>query len=161
MKKHQILSLCLYLFLALLLTNCSKTNEPQPVLPAASLIGLAGSPSFADNDPDASSLENLTVDFARFTSTLNSSGTSPIIQIGHVWSSTMNYPTVGSSYSEIVGYSALGMVSASEIYPFRFTSYVRNLDANTTYYIRAYATTKDGTFYGATHQFKTLSRTNF
>lgn len=37
-----------------------------------------------------------------------------------------------------------------------FTSYISDLEPSTTYHIRAYATTKEGTGYGCTYSFKTL-----
>ncbi len=160
MKKHLILSICLCSFLAVSLTNCTKTTDPQPGLPITVLSG-ATAPSFAESGPETEGFDNLTADFVRVSSTLSSVGSSPIIQFGHVWSSNEPYPNVRTDPSESITHTELGALTGSEIYPFRFTSYVKNLKANTSYYVRAYATTKYGTFYGTAREFKTLSQPTY
>jgi uncharacterized protein (TIGR02145 family) len=67
----------------------------------------------------------------------------PVKQRGVCWSTSQN-PTVESS--KTVDGNGLGT----------FTSNLTGLEANTTYYVRAYATNDAGTFYGNEHSFTTL-----
>jgi len=74
-------------------------------------------------------------------------GDSPVTQKGMVWD-TQNEPTLEKNYS----FSNHGAGTGS------FKSSITNLDRNTTYYFRAYATNTQGTAYGEVHSFKTLAK---
>lgn len=70
-----------------------------------------------------------------------------IVQHGHVYSKTVFNPTLADSKTE------LGSGSTA---PFSFTSQLANLEGNTTYNVRGYATTTDGnTVYTNQFSFKT------
>jgi len=68
---------------------------------------------------------------------------SPVLQRGVCWSTNQN-PTLSDSYSE--NGQGLG----------EFKSIISVLEHNTTYYVRAYATSKAGTAYGQQQEFTTL-----
>jgi hypothetical protein len=74
---------------------------------------------------------------------ISSDGGTPIISKGVVWSTTSN-PTVNLTTKTIDGTSTGS-----------FSSSLTNLTANTTYFIRAYATNAVGTAYGNEQTFKT------
>ncbi|MEI8086605.1 MAG: leucine-rich repeat protein, partial [Paludibacter sp.] len=67
-------------------------------------------------------------------------------QYGLVWSTSTN-PTIGLTTKTTLG--AIAVIGA-------FTSAITDLTANTTYYVRAYATNMTGTSYGNEVTFKTL-----
>lgn len=71
--------------------------------------------------------------------TIISDGGSAVIQSGVVWSSTTEAPTLQNNQ----GKSTDGTLSGS------YTSSFSNLNPNTTYYVRAYASSKNGTGYGS------------
>lgn len=151
MKKHLIFSICLLSFLTLTLSNCTHPGiDPDPS------IGTSIAPKFMESGSTTNSFDNLTRDFVRVSTSLSSQGSSVIIQHGHVWSPTGYYPELRIDPEGKLTYSELGAISASEVYPYRFTSYVKGLKAGTTYTVRAYVTTKDGTFYSDSSEFKTL-----
>lgn len=78
---------------------------------------------------------------------ITSDAGSTIISRGVCWSETAN-PTIASN--KTVDGGGIGS----------FTSLITGLNAETTYYVRAYATNSDGTAYGSTYQFKTLTSPN-
>ena len=78
-------------------------------------------------------------------------GTSALTQYGHVWSAANQTPTVADSKTTL---------TAAGTFPLRFTSDLSGLVANTTYYLRAYATSASGTSYSAVNTFKTSDAGN-
>ncbi len=74
---------------------------------------------------------------------ISSDGGSSIIARGICWSSTDTYPTIADNKTS----NGVGIGS--------FTSNISGLTANTTYYVRAYATTNKGTDYGFIEKFTT------
>lgn len=78
---------------------------------------------------------------------ISSDGGASVTARGVCWSNTTNLPTVSSSKtSDGTGTGA-------------YTSSLTGLTANTTYFLRAYATNSAGTGYGSTVSFTTLSST--
>ena len=67
-----------------------------------------------------------------------------VSEFGICWATTDN-PTISGSHN-------VGAGEASS-----FACYVTGLSANTTYYVRAYATTPEGTVYGQSRRFMTLA----
>ncbi|MCU0423973.1 MAG: hypothetical protein MUC81_14315 [Bacteroidia bacterium] len=96
----------------------------------------------------ASTTESITDVSFKISSTLKENGGSAITQHGHVWSDTKTDPTIADSKTE------LGATTGP--FPLKFTSEIKNLKANTTYNVRAYATNDKGTTYGAVVQAKTV-----
>jgi len=76
--------------------------------------------------------------------TIVGDGGSPIISRGVCWSNTTSSPTISNSFSN----DGAGIGT--------FSSSLSGLTANTTYYVRAYATNSIGTAYGNTLTFTTL-----
>lgn len=70
--------------------------------------------------------------------------TQAVTEFGICWATTDN-PTVSDNHS-------VGAGNANS-----FACYATGLSANTTYFVRAYATTSDGTVYGQSRQFTTLA----
>lgn len=70
--------------------------------------------------------------------------TQTVTDFGICWATTDN-PTVADSHNAVAG-------DASS-----FACYATGLSASTTYYVRAYATTPEGTVYGQSRQFTTLA----
>lgn len=97
-----------------------------------------------------STTEGITDVSFKISSTLKANGGSAITQHGHVWSDTKTEPTIADSKTE------LGATTGP--FPLKFTSEIKNLKANTTYNVRAYATNDKGTTYGAVVQTKTASQ---
>ena len=103
--------------------------------------------------PKASQMETnhittITTITAQATATIERIGSSPIIQLGHVWD-TLSTPTLKSN----VGLTKLGAL----IQPDKTTSKLENLKPSTKYYIRIYATNSGGTIYSNIVTFKTLA----
>lgn len=92
---------------------------------------------------------NITENTAEISGEITSIGSSSIIQHGHCWSTVPN-PTTSDSKTTLGPTSATGP----------FTSYVTLLQANTTYYIRSYATNSNGTGYSTQQIFTTTSTPN-
>lgn len=88
-----------------------------------------------------------TTEFASSVSgDITSVGSSEISSYGHCWS--MNQmPTINDATTN------LGSINSAGI----FSSSITNLSANTTYYVRAYATNSYGTSYGSQISLKTKS----
>ena len=84
---------------------------------------------------------------ARGAGSISSAGTSPITGYGHCWSSTNQNPTPADNRIDF------GSTNA----PKDFSTAIVNLTSNTTYYVRAYATSSAGTGYGETKTIKTLN----
>jgi hypothetical protein len=73
-------------------------------------------------------------------------GKAAVKSHGHCWSATIAEPTPTNSSK-----TDLGPIEAAT----NFTSELRELKTNTTYYVRAYAFTQAGTYYGKVLTFKT------
>lgn len=69
------------------------------------------------------------------------SGTTAVTQYGHVWSATNQTPTIADSKTTL---------TAAGTYPLDYTSDMTGLSANSTYYVRSYATSVSGTAYTTT-----------
>ena len=95
-----------------------------------------------------SSISNIGQTTATGGGTINSNGGATVTQSGIVWSNTTTSPTT-SNYSGIntYGYATGGP----------WTDNIIGLNANTTYYVRAYATNSVGTAYGNYVSFTTTA----
>tara|TARA_R110002020_G_scaffold181098_2_gene375890 strand:+ start:228 stop:905 length:678 start_codon:yes stop_codon:yes gene_type:complete len=111
------------------LTGCSSDDEPEIQSPTVT---------------SETTLENVEITYTtiEIQGKVSSDGGSEIISRGVCWSSSQN-PTVDDNKT----------TEASNT----FTSTIENLDANTTYYFRVYATNSGGTSYGTQQSFNTSS----
>lgn len=155
MKTHLILSICLFTFLALTLSNCKKADAPVPVVNPAEVYN----PFYNFTNSVPNELDNLTGDFARVSSTVLTSGNTSILQSGHVWSNNDSYPSYDEYNQQLNSQTQLGAIPSNVGFPYKFTSYVKGLQAGTTYTVRPYVKTNEGTFYGPTSTFRTLDKT--
>ena len=78
---------------------------------------------------------------AKISGEIGKSGTTAVTQYGHVWSTTNQTPTIADSKTTL---------TAAGTYPLFYTSDMAGLLANSTYYVRAYATSASGTAYSTT-----------
>ena len=85
---------------------------------------------------------NITSTSANSGGNISNNGDTPVTQRGVVWSTSQNPTTANNSTSDGSGTG-------------NFTSNFINLTANTTYYVRAYATNSAGTAYGNELSFTT------
>ena len=76
---------------------------------------------------------------------ISSNGGAPIIARGVCWSTSSNPTILGNKTTDSTGIGS-------------FTSKLKGLTPNTTYYVRAYATNSFGTAYGNEQSFKTYSK---
>lgn len=130
-----------YLFLALtlvLLYSCNK-NNPNSRVPATTspVVGLTVVSTLADTSIGVTGKIELT-------------GGADITQHGHVYSETNKAPTLTDNKTE--------KGTSTGPFPANFTSTILGLKANTTYYVRAYASNTKGTGYGAMLEVKTEKR---
>jgi hypothetical protein len=88
----------------------------------------------------------VTFNSAQVSGTLTSLGSSAVTQHGHCWSASPN-PTVTDNKTTLGGTSVLKS----------FASEITGLSANTTYYVKAYATNAVGTAYSDAITFVTLT----
>ncbi|MGZ8551327.1 MAG: hypothetical protein ACXWV2_11720, partial [Chitinophagaceae bacterium] len=93
-------------------------------------------------------ITNLSFNTATSGGTITGNGGAAITASGICWSKTSNPPTL--SDSKTAGTTASGS----------FISVMNNLEATTTYYVRAYATNSVGTGYGAVVTFTTSADPN-
>ncbi len=96
---------------------------------------------------------NVTAGGANVASSIAGKGDAVITQHGHVWSKTNSTPTLADSKSE------LGKVPDGATFPYRYTTELKNLEANTTYRVRAYFTANNATVYGEVFEVKTSPAT--
>ncbi len=89
---------------------------------------------------------NISFATASLSASLNSSGCSPISAYGFEYSTTNNF-TAGTGSPVSAGFNA-GQFSAT----------ITGLQANTTYYVRAFATNNDSTVYGSLASFTTTAK---
>ena len=94
------------------------------------------------------SVTNITANSATCGGSVTSDGNGTVTARGICWSETSE-PKINNLYSEE---SNNGTGTGS------FTSALTNLKANTTYYVRAYATNEAGTVYGEVKSFVTLGK---
>jgi hypothetical protein len=87
----------------------------------------------------------ITYNSAQVSATLTSLGSSAVTQHGHCWSTSPN-PTTTDNKTTLGGTGVLKS----------FTSNITGLSANTTYYVKAYATNAVGTTYSDAITFNTL-----
>ncbi|RZM12696.1 MAG: DUF1566 domain-containing protein, partial [Pedobacter sp.] len=85
----------------------------------------------------------ITANSATSGGSISSDGGSPVTSRGVCWSNTTSLPTIFNSQT------SNGSGTGS------FSSALTNLTANTTYYLRAYATNSIGTAYGTVYSFTT------
>ncbi len=90
---------------------------------------------------------NIESNFASSGGTIISDGNSPILQKGVCWSKNPN-PTISGNLANDFSVDGSGTGS--------FVSELDDLEPNTTYYVRAYATNAVGTAYGSELSFTTL-----
>ena len=107
-----------------------EPEEPEIVLPTVT----------------TNSVTNITENSATCGGNVMSDGNGTVSARGICWSETSE-PKINNLYSEESN-EGTGIGS--------FTSSMTNLKANTTYYVRAYATNEAGTVYGEVKNFKTL-----
>ena len=108
----------------------------------------------------ANILSNITDNGATVSSVIEKEGSNSIIQHGHVqhghvWSSTKDTPVINGRIAATEGKTELGKVPANATFPYKFTSDLKELDAASTYNLRAYVITTQGTTYGPISQLKT------
>eukprot|EP01037_Dinobryon_pediforme_P011295 gene11295-11381_t len=96
---------------------------------------------------------NVTATTAQSGGIINNFGNDVITEDGVCYSATNSTPTVSD------GKAKATLVSGNILYP-PFTSNITGLTANTTYYLRAYATNSAGTGYGGVVKFTTGSNTS-
>jgi len=129
MTKINNLSFFLCVAIAFLFTSCDPTGKPE-LLPVLTTTEVS-----AITQTTAASGGNITSD-----------GGSTITARGVCWSTTANPTIAGSKTSDGAGVGT-------------FISYITELAASTTYYVRAYANNTSGTAYGNTYQISTLIAT--
>ena len=98
----------------------------------------------------ANTVTGITDTGAKVNGTITGNGSSAITQHGHVWSKTNQTPTTTADSKTELG-------ATNGPFPLTLTSELKGLEANTTYYVRLYATTKEGTVYGEVFQVKTTT----
>lgn len=126
MKKHLLISL---ISIISILYSCDNSDDPKPEEIAPTVT--------------TSVISNITYSTASCGGEVTVEGSHDVTSRGVCWNTTSN-PTIGDSNTEIG--SGAGT----------FTSQIIELESNTTYYIRAYATSTAGTSYGNEVTFKTL-----
>jgi len=108
---------------------------------------VAVGPTVANGPIGGTSLDIIGSTTATLGGNILKSDGSAVTQYGHVWSETNQLPTVADSKTE------LGKPNGT--FPVIFTSNIKDLKANTTYYTRAYATSTSGTGYSGVVTIKT------
>ncbi len=121
-------------FLSLFLFSCSKSDS---VSGTSSSIGLLKVQTY--------SVENINFTNAKCVGIVTY-GQNTVSAAGICWSNSPNPTVSGLHTTEIVSATATS-----------FTSTISPLTANTTYYVRAYATDSNGTVYGTQISFNTLN----
>ena len=114
-------------------TACNITLLTEPIVPAKNL------PFLTTND-----ITQITQNTATTGGIITSEGGFEVAARGVCWSLNPNPKVTDSITMDAAGTG-------------NFTSSIKNLIANTTYYVRAYATNKDGTAYGLQKTIKTLA----
>lgn len=117
--------------------------EVEEATPTGQPIGGQGSPTVTTN-----AVSDISTTGAISGGNVTNTGDSPVTARGIVWS-TSSEPTVSLATKTSNG-SGTGT----------FTAILSGLSANTTYFVRAYATNSEGTAYGTQLTFKTLAVVN-
>ncbi len=154
MKRLQTFPLYLSLLLALTLglQNCKKT-EPDPIKPGSGTTTPGnGTTTTTTTAPGFSTAivpttSGITTSSVTVSAVLDGNGGAAISQHGFVYSKTVQLPTPTDSKLE------LGATTGP--FPLTLTGKLTGLDANTMYYVRAFATNATGTSYGGVGQVKT------
>lgn len=107
-------------------------------------------PTFSGTGSTANVPVTVTTTTASIATIIDKEGSKTIVQHGHVWSSTKSEPMLREAATE--GKTELGAVPANATFPYKFTSDLKDLDPATTYNIRAYVKTNEGTTYGPVSQ---------
>lgn len=94
-------------------------------------------------------VSDITITTATASSTISDNGSATVTEKGFVLSSTVTVPTV--SDTKVISTSAGNAI----------VSKLSRLSDNTRYYIRAFATNKNGTSYGTVQVFNTLDKNEF
>jgi len=136
MNKKENFWICPFLIIAVCLmlsAGCEKDDDDTPV----------------NNIPvlTTDALSNITQTTATCGGNITSDGSATVTARGVCWSSNQS-PTIADS--KTTDGTGTGI----------FTSNISGLSANTTYYVRAYATNSNGTGYGSSVSFTTLSTTS-
>ena len=90
-------------------------------------------------------ISNVTATSANCGGSITDDAGYQITACGVCWSTTTSYPTIENSHTSDVAANG------------SFKSVMENLERNTSYYVRAYATNKNGTSYGETMSFITIT----
>lgn len=107
-------------------------------------------PTFSGTGSGANVPVTVTTTTASIATIIDKEGSKSIIQHGHVWSSTKSDPTLRVAAAE--GKTELGTIPANATFPYKFMSDLKDLDPATTYNVRAYVKTNEGTTYGPVSQ---------
>lgn len=119
------------IFLSLFLASCTA-NDPVP--PAASMPTVSLETTATNAEKTYTTIE--------IAGTVDDDGGDPVTARGTVWSTDPN-PTLNNNFTTESSVS--------------FTSLIEDLDANTTYYFRTYATNAEGTAYSSEESLTTNS----
>jgi len=124
-----------FLFIALFITACSKSNDTTtagivPIIQTTNVIA------------------NVTSTGAQSGGYITYKGDDTVTVRGICWSSTNSSPTIGDNKA------------VDPVIETSFSLNMTGLSANTTYYVRAFATSSAGTGYGSVIKFTTTSTTS-
>lgn len=137
MEKRNFIQVILAVLFCFLTVTCEK----DPVAQEGTYVYVNGrlvhQPTVTTNE-----ISDVTPSTASCGGNVTNDGGSKVISRGVCWSKSQN-PIVGDSCTKDGGDTG------------DFTSSITGLSANTTYYVRAYATNAAGTAYGALQSFKT------
>ncbi|MFI5160190.1 MAG: NHL repeat-containing protein [Sphingobacteriales bacterium] len=136
--KKPLLPLIFFVSFIILFTvsSCKKTGTTDTSIPVVTTQDV---------------ILDLTTTTAQSGGTITSIGGAALTADGVVYSTTTKTPTLDDIKS------AAGLITTS----YTFTNNLTGLTANTTYYLRAYATNEFGTAYGAVITFTTSSTLSF
>ena len=147
--KTRILLISMMVFSSLLLSaqtvmNINQSNGTVLQIPFNTIDSITYTITNPGNLATISTLPigNITSTSATSGGNISNNGGTPVTQRGVVWSTSQNPTTANNSTSDGSGTG-------------NFTSNLINLTANTTYYVRAYATNSGGTAYGNELSFTT------
>jgi len=153
--------LCLIVALTVGLQNCKKPAadpvKPTTTTPPTSSTSPPTSVTTATttvptvNTTTVPTVSGITTTSATVSAVLDGNGGAPISQHGFVYSKTNQTPTLTDSKTE--------RGATTGPFPLTISSNLTGLEANTTYYVRVYATNEKGTGYGAVGQVKTDPQT--
>jgi uncharacterized protein (TIGR02145 family) len=138
MKQYfSIYALLLIGIFLVITSSCEKDEDPIPSVTVSTI-----------------SVTNISANSAQSSSSITNDGGKPVTTHGVVYS-TNQKPTVENNEGIINDGTELASFTSY------FTSYITDLEPNTTYYLRAYATNSDGTGYGDAMSFSTREGNTF